>query len=1147
MKMEMTEVLQATDGNVTLTHSSSLMTNYECGRVAAPGRHVTAVTDKNGHPMVFTVTPDEGEDPSSIYLTYRDETEKTGWKQINLTKSLPVSGLRCQTLTVTQYANGDITIAVAAGSALSGPSLLYVTSQLPDDPLATNWTNLKNHWRARSVPSHLSSIEIDAISMSDSPSGVSADGPGPLMFVAAKSGASTTYYIVNSGVVDPTAWTEVSPPAGANSVSQILASNSLVAAAGTYALYEHGSGAQVGFQGAPGQFISQKFTLNVSAGTQAIATGAGAGGCNSLFLAGTDGLQYFAAKDLQGNATPQSLISGSAFNGLKELAVTEGKPTDGRMTIWMLDANDNLYYSTTKKDDPANSVKGPFLFKQAVAQIASIQNHVRGSSEVILVGIDGKMSYLWQDPVTTLWTEQSIPLYTTDENLTFTCYTTALHFEDDQAVAVSTKAEIRASAWSYARINGAPYVLTPDKPVTVSTDANGAITIIQKVDKLAVPHYTVSSDSLANPVTIIPSAAIKTSLSKVQSGTDLSGAVNQNTGKPIFTQNPNFSYDDAAKSLNKLTTLHPNGATSLAQASTVTDFANQITAPANETWGLIKSSSGELIHTTGATAEAHLAQVMVGSIWDDITTTVGDGLRWVEHAAEDIASVVVQAANGVVKFVLKIGKDIVHFIVETAEQVFAAISYVLKKIGAAIEKIIEWIGFLFAWDDIVTTHSAMSAYVMKGFDLIDFEIDGAEDKVDHFFEMLKAKFEDALKIPAGTPSGQMTNKSPNSGQTNSAMKTPGGSFTNHHMQHSGILSGDGSITGGPIEGLVEWAEQIMKNEIADIKDDFMKGAKKLASLQKSNQLSAENVAKVVLEIISDTVLDTLKNIVIGALEFAKFMVDTIKRGATTTIKIPFLSALYKDISGHDLTLLDGMSLLLAIPVTLISKIAMNSAPFSDSDVTAIQGASLAQLFGPIPQSLGSQAVAANLPAPAVYGGIGIITRGIGELINMICTFVSDQSETDVPLVPKVRLATAVIVLFMNVPVQPGPTFIWRWVGFAISAITALFNGCTYFDKEMMEEDQALIAVVNMVGSVLLVVPRTGGLIADEIAHDGSDGPAYIFYFSTLFGCIGAVCGGAGKLDQELISKELLVLASLFTSGLAGDGEIAAGALKLSST
>lgn len=1149
MKLEKSHILNGTAGNATLTHSSSLMTNYESGKVASPGRHVTAVTDKNGNPMVFTISTNEGKEPSAIYLTYRNEGVSTGWAQIDVTKTLPVEGLQCRALSVTQYADGSITMAVAAAAAQTGPSQLFVTSQLPDDPSGSEWQDLTSHWMTRTVPSAQSGSEIDAISMTDAPSGISTDGSGPLMFVAAKSGGKTVYYIVGTGPTDPTTWTEVAPPDGALSVSQVLPGNSLVASAGAYALYEHGQGAQVGFQGAPGQFVSQKFTLDVSAETQAIATGRGKSGYNSLFLAGAKGLQYFAPVDLAGNASPQTIVGGDQFNGLKELAVTEETADDGAMTVWMLDANDNLYYLTANKSDPTKSVNGPFLFKQAVAQIASIQNHVHGASEVILVSLDGKLSYLWQDPATTLWTEQSIALYTTDENLSFTCYTTALHFEDDGGTAVSTKADIRASAWSFATINGSPYVLTPDTPVTVDTDANGAVTIVQKVNKLSVPNYTVASNDLDGPVTILPSACIKADLAKVQNGGDLSSATNQVSGAPIFTKNPKFDYDDAATALGKLTSLHPDdvaSGASVVKAASVTDFANAVSAPANGTWALMRNTNGNLVHVEGASADAHVTEVFGSSIWDDITTTAGDGLRWLEHAVEDVVSIVVQAVDGIVKFAIKIGKDIVKFVVSVAEQVFAAVSYVLKQIGAAIEKVIQWIGFLFDWGDIVTAHNAISAYVMKGFEFLDEEIDGAEDKVSAFFDNLKSQFNAALQIPATTPSGPINNKSGKLASTNSLMKTPGGSFSSYHMQHSGVLSGNGDIATKGAGGLVDWVSNMMSNEFSDIKTDFMAAAQQIADLQKNNTLTAENVAKIVLEVIGDAVLDTLKNVVVGAMEFAKFILDAIKTGATTKINIPFLSALYKDISGNDLTLLDGISLLIAVPTTLIFKLAANRAPYSDADVAAIQAASVSQLFGPALNSAGDEATDAGAAATAIYGDIGTITAGVGGIIAMICSVVSAQSEEDVPLVPKVTLATSLIVLFMNFPVQKGAAQPWNIAGFTISTFMMLFGGLTYLRKELAEQDQAAVAAVGLVAGVLSIVPQTGALIATAESEAGADALSYVSYFCSLFSDTSTICGGAAKLDVEEVTKEILVVVAFATGGLAGFGKMAVGAARSAS-
>ena len=246
----------------------------------------------------------------------------------------------------------------------------------------------------------------------------------------------------------------------ATALHQLLAGNTAVANAGTFALYDHGQGPEVGFQGAPrsNKFgTPQKFTLSVAKDTNVIAVGGGVCGetqdqnFDSLVAGGPSGLTYFAPGALAGNATGVVLVKAGTIDGIKEIAVTESIDQDGKITIWILNSTNTLLRLTADKSDLSKPAVGPFPFKRAVAQIAPVLNKARKANEIVLETMDGKLSYLWQDPSTTLWSESNVPLYTSGEVLEFHCYTTALHFEGkDGQPLTKQSAHLRASAWSYS-------------------------------------------------------------------------------------------------------------------------------------------------------------------------------------------------------------------------------------------------------------------------------------------------------------------------------------------------------------------------------------------------------------------------------------------------------------------------------------------------------------------------------------------------------------------------------------------------------------------------------------------------------------------------------------------------------------------------
>ena len=86
-----------------------------------------------------------------------------------------------------------------------------------------------------------------------------------------------------------------------------------------------------------------------------------------------------------------------------------------------------------------------------------------------------------------------------------------------------------------------------------------------------------------------------------------------------------------------------------------------------------------------------------------------------------------------------------------------------------------------------------------------------------------------------------------------------------------------------------------------------------------------------LAIISDTILQTAENAITMMLDIIAQLLTGMMDILTATIDIPVLSWLYKQLTQEDLSFVDLLCLISAIPVTLIYKIATDKAPFPQGD------------------------------------------------------------------------------------------------------------------------------------------------------------------------------------------------------------------------
>lgn len=73
-------------------------------------------------------------------------------------------------------------------------------------------------------------------------------------------------------------------------------------------------------------------------------------------------------------------------------------------------------------------------------------------------------------------------------------------------------------------------------------------------------------------------------------------------------------------------------------------------------------------------------------------------------------------------------------------------------------------------------------------------------------------------------------------------------------------------------------------------------------------------------------LDVIKTLVVGALRVGARVLSDIKDVMNRGIHIPVFSALYKKISGKDLSVLDELSLIIAIPVTFSPRRSLGRSP-----------------------------------------------------------------------------------------------------------------------------------------------------------------------------------------------------------------------------
>jgi hypothetical protein len=131
---------------------------------------------------------------------------------------------------------------------------------------------------------------------------------------------------------------------------------------------------------------------------------------------------------------------------------------------------------------------------------------------------------------------------------------------------------------------------------------------------------------------------------------------------------------------------------------------------------------------------------------------------------------------------------------------------VFEKVKIAWDKVVEWIGFIFAWDDILETKNTISSLITAGCDLAANKVGEITTKADNFFASLISDIDnigvvrDSKELNAnsgdGLTSHDIVSSSQNSTSFNWAgerMKN-GGAGTSSQIKSTGRYSGSSLTT-----------------------------------------------------------------------------------------------------------------------------------------------------------------------------------------------------------------------------------------------------------------------------------------------------------------------------------------------------------------
>jgi hypothetical protein len=319
---------------------------------------------------------------------------------------------------------------------------------------------------------------------------------------------------------------------------------------------------------------------------------------------------------------------------------------------------------------------------------------------------------------------------------------------------------------------------------------------------------------------------------------------------------------------------------------------------------------------------------------------------------------VVKVENDAVSFAAYLGETAVKFVVKTAEQVYKLVTWVFHKIQVAFEELVTWLGYLFAWKDIWRTHKVIAAMARNGLDYLSARADGEianwERRVDEFFEHL-GSVSKSIELPPDLAAKRL---SPASGGgvaqgVRSALKSPIGNWSFYQLQHGGLSGSDDSRapnTGGSSSEHASLLDEL-KHALGASLHDLQHAIVAFASAVRSGSVTLADLARLA-EAPLVAALEPLRPLAKKAFELVRTLLRTARATLDAELPVPFLGTLYKWLTTllgdeEELTFINGVALLIAIPLTIVSKVAGHGAPFDGPEGHALgQTDTFDRLFGP---------------------------------------------------------------------------------------------------------------------------------------------------------------------------------------------------------
>ncbi|MFZ2114059.1 MAG: hypothetical protein WAU77_10055 [Solirubrobacteraceae bacterium] len=685
-------------------------------------------------------------------------------------------------------------------------------------------------------------------------------------------------------------------------------------------------------------------------------------GNTALFAVHADGNPYRLIGGAENRPYEwEQLSSGGTLRQIR--AETD---TGGKIDVFAVSANNRLYHwqpDTTR----ASGFDEPFAIATGVASV-SLAADDEGQIDAFAIGVaQSTLTHLVQEQPSSEWTAQTVEVPSVGDVEEYVAYTSDVAVYDAAGAPLGEQAvTISASAKTRVAINGQVFFVGPNRPARVSTDGAGLLSIVQETGAFAsrVLGVNVTGVMAADQLlTLEPAQVVHQDLAAISGQRLLEDRTVDGDYLLAERYRTAEATDKLAAALRQCMQLASRPDSQVRplpglRCSNVGVGVLQYrslealeTAPPAANTGDWRLAFGEqlefelLVPGLGAVRLAEQRASLPGAEGPlDLLEDIGDFFAGVVDGAIEVLEVGIHTVAGAVVAAVEYTIDGVKYLYET---VIDAIGKALDlaelcvaAVGVGFERAFRWLGFIFQWDDIVRTHEALAYTLDQFLGFLVGAIGGTQRLIDDGIEAVKddvAKiFDEAVAAIDGEPSlgsFQRDNQTPvgavlaananNPFYTGVLQGAPGAHSALEAVFEDGLAGTDSLMS-----QLTAFADGISGSHAFSEAERYMdklgEGPDELFSQSLKALLRlAEGVVELILtevQAVIDAVLQALQTIVAG-----------LRTALGAKWEVPFVSSLYSKVAGGaELSMLDLIAMMIAIPTTVLYKATKGESPFASA-------------------------------------------------------------------------------------------------------------------------------------------------------------------------------------------------------------------------